>query len=313
MDEFEFIERIRRRVKIKNRGVLLGIGDDCAILRISRDALITVDSAVEDVHFKMGWGFAYQLGRKLVRANISDLFSKGGEGVAAFLSVGVNMGDKRKANFISRYIDGIIDELNAYKIELSGGNVSAVKDRCFFDLFLLGSLKKGNFRGRNGASPSDLIAIDGPIGDSSAGLFILSKGLEKRGYERLIKRFLNPEIRPHYKSRIWDYVTSSIDISDGLIGDLGHILKSSRCGARVDVDRIPVSDILKEFCKRRRLDIFEFILSGGEDYRLLVTLRSNTPQSLIEESNFVVIGNITRGSALQLLGVRGKYTSFKHF
>ena len=313
MDEFEFIEQIKRRVKIKNREVLFGIGDDCALLRIKRDTLMTVDSAVEDIHFKVEWGFAYHLGRKLVRANISDIFSKGGEGIAAFLSVGVNMRDKGKARFISRYIEGVIDELNAHKIELSGGNVSAVRDRCFFDLFLVGGAQKGNFRGRGGASPSEMIAIDGSVGDSSAGLFVLSKGLERRGYKRLIERFLLPEIKPHYKSRIWDYVTSSIDISDGLIGDLGHILDSSRCGARIDVNRIPVSDILREFCKKHGLDIFEFILSGGEDYRLLVTLRQNTPQSLIKKSNFVVIGEITKGSALKLLGIRGKYTSFKHF
>lgn len=312
MNEFEFIRGIRKRLSLFRDEVRVGIGDDCAVLDIGDNFLVTVDSAVENIHFKREWGHPYWLGKKLVRVNVSDIYAKGGTPVAAFISTGLRfrtLGDKR---FIKKYIDGILDELASFNIQLAGGNVSSVARDMFFDMTLIGKVDKGSFRGRSGALSGDLISVSGSLGDSMAGLMMLSDRRFKRD-ESLIDRFFLPDIKPLSEMRVWQYVTSSIDISDGLYGDLSHILEESRCGATIFVGKIPVSENLRRFCKRYNFDIYKFAIGGGEDYRMLLTIRADTPEILIEESGLHIIGQIESGSALRIIGSDGKYNSFHHF
>ncbi len=312
MNEFEFIRYIKRRLKVGRKEVLIGIGDDCALVNSDQNLLITVDSQVEDIHFRKRWGYPYQLGKKLVRINVSDIYAKGGEPVAAFLSIGIRYNKEDDRRFISKYISGIIDELTELNIELAGGNVSATKNNMFFDMTVIGKVIKQNLRRRNGASAGDLIAISGQIGDSLAGLMILENAL----YERdnfLIKRFLLPDIMDFSKKRIWRYVTSSIDISDGLYGDISHLLENSDYGATVYADKIPHSNQLINFCKKYKKDIYRFSIGGGEDYRLILTLRPDTPLTLIKRARLHIIGKIIKRKGIKIIGTKRSYNSFKHF
>ncbi len=312
MSEFDFIESIRKKIRVRNKNVLIGIGDDCALIDESRNLLVTVDSAVENIHFKREWGSSRLLGRRLVRVNISDIYSKGGVPLYALLSIGIDY--KKRGAFVNRYVDGVIYELERNKIQLIGGNVSSAKDDMFFDLVLIGKVERGKLKRRDGAKSGDMIAVSGKLGDAACGLNILLTNQKRRTkYSSFINSFLLPDVRSFSEYRIWNYVTSSIDISDGLIGDLSHILEKSRCGAVLWKERIPVSRALIEYCKNNRLDIYRFILAGGEDYRILVTLRRDTPAKVIEESEFSVIGMIENKSGIRISGLKNNYEPFKHF
>lgn len=312
MSEFDFIEKIKERVKNNKRDVILGIGDDCALIKGGNDLLITVDSQVEDIHFECRWNRPVELGKKLVKINISDIYAKGGIPQYALLSIGVNY--KKRKRFIDNYISGIIDELESNNIQLIGGNVSSTKQNIFFDMVLIGVVEKGRLRRRDGANPGDIIAVSGEIGDASCGLMILKKKNRfDKGELKLIKRFLYPDVRYFGDREIWNYVTSSIDISDGLAGDIMHILDSSSVGAVIDARRIPLSSELIDYCNRHRLDVFRFALSGGEDYRLLVTLKKDTPEEIIRRIGFSPIGVIIHKKGLKITGISKSYRGFEHF
>ncbi|MCX7943762.1 MAG: thiamine-phosphate kinase [Deltaproteobacteria bacterium] len=312
MSEFDFIERIQRKIKVRKGEINVGIGDDCAFIKNGNNLLITVDSQVENIHFKLSWGRPELLGRKLVRINMSDIYAKGGNPEYALLSIGVDY--KNKKGYINTYINGVIKELEDNNIQLIGGNVSSVKKGIFFDLVMIGVVKEAKFRYRGGAKIGDYIAVSGMLGDASAGVKILEYfGPISKSYERLVNAFYGPEVYYYGDKKIWNYVNASIDISDGLIGDLSHILKSSNCGALIDLDKIPISSELRKFCGEKGLDINYFALSGGEDYRLLVTLKENTPKSVILESGFTIIGKIVKQRGIRIKGIKKSYSSFKHF
>lgn len=312
MTEFDFINKIKKKVRLKNKGVILGIGDDCALIDAKKELLITVDSAVENVHFKREWDSGWTSGRKLVRANISDIYAKGGIPVYALLSIGIDY--NKKGEFVKRYIDGILFELEKNNIQLIGGNVSSSRGNMFFDLILMGEVLKDKFKRRSGANVGDLIAVSGNLGDSAAGLdILLNQRRDKDKYKKLIMAFMLPEVRYFGNQKIWDYVTSSIDISDGLIGDLNHILEESGCGADLQKDRLPVSKELVEYCDRYRLDLYRYVMGGGEDYKILVTLKNNTPTEIIKRSKFSIIGQIEKRRGIRIAGIGCRYNSFKHF
>jgi len=312
MSEFEFIEKIKRRIKVRNKKVGIGIGDDCALIGGRGNQLITTDIQVENIHFDIKWGMPERFGAKLVRINISDIYAKGGIPEYALLSLGINY--KNKKSYIDKYVNGVIDELERNKIQLIGGNISSVKSDIFFDMMMMGSVQIKRLRKRDGAGVGDLIAVSNNLGDAAGGLDIL---INRRrlisGFDSLVDAFVYPQVEYFGNYKLWDYVTSSIDISDGLIGDLNHILKNSRCGANINSKDLPISDVLREYSQKYKKDIFRFALSGGEDYRLLVTLKQEIPDSLIKEAGFIVIGQIIRDKKLYIKGVKGNYVGFEHF
>lgn len=312
MAEFDFIERIRRLIGVKKRDVVLGVGDDCAIIKGKSDILITIDSQVEDVHFKMEWGEPFKLGRRLVRINVSDIYAKGGIPKYALFSIGIDY--KNKKEFVWRYIEGVLVELNNNDIQLIGGNVSSTSSKLFFDMVIIGDVNHNSIKRRDGAKVGDIIAVSGCLGDASAGLDILKKNYSlSKSYSRLVQKFYLPEVKCYSSKRIWSYVTSSIDISDGVVGDIRHILKASRCGAEIDASKVPTSKELRNYCNENGCDILDFALSGGEDYRLLVTLKRETPQKLIKHSGFHIIGEIIKTECLRINGVKKLYKAYEHF
>ncbi|MCX7959440.1 MAG: thiamine-phosphate kinase [Deltaproteobacteria bacterium] len=314
MSEFDFIEKIKRRVKVNKERVLTGIGDDCALIKGGNRMLITVDSQVENIHFRTKWGNPETFGRKLVRINISDIYAKGGIPEYALLSLGADY--KSQKRYFENYINGVLFELEFNNVQLIGGNISSVRSGLFFDLVVLGSVTRKRYRGRDGAKEGDLIAVSGKLGDASSGLEILERGrVRENYYNELVRAFMLPEVIYFGNTNIWKYITSSIDISDGLSGDLTHILKESHCGAEIYPEEIPVSSELAIYCRNNKQDILKYVLSGGEDYRLLVTLKRNTPDDLIEKSGFKVIGRIVHKKGLFIKGIRDRdiYKSFEHF
>lgn len=294
--ELEIISNIRRRAR-KGSGIIVGIGDDAAVLNVSPECelLACCDLSVEDVHFKTDWSPPHLIGHKAIAVNISDIAAMGGIPKYAMISIAVK-------GRTDEYIDALFEGLNAladrFGVSIVGGDTSASPGPLFIDVSLLGEVAKGRAVLRSGAKPGDLIFVTGSLGSSALGLNLLQLGHRLSGStvdqpssssdnsaqfdpiqsarERAILRHLAPEPRAEFGRLLGQsgLATSMIDISDGLTTDLSHILEESRCGAVLQAESIPVSDSLLILASEMQIDDpLNVALNSGEEYELLFTAR----------------------------------------
>jgi thiamine-monophosphate kinase len=263
--EFELIERLVKGLRMTRR-TILGPGDDCAILAPSkRPQLFTIDSMLEDVHFRLAWGTPEKVGAKSLAVNLSDIAAMGGTPTACVINLAVR--DGLDARFFDRLYAGIKKVAQRYGTDVVGGNITH-GDRLAITVALLGEASHGVMR-RDLAHPGDDIFVSGTVGDSAAGLAVLTGKLKARGAVRdfLIERHLSPT--PRIESglalaRIRP-TPAAIDISDGLLQDLGHILERSHVGAEIDAPAIPLSTAYRTAMGND----LSLAMGGGEDYELL--------------------------------------------
>lgn len=305
--EFELIERLVKNLRLTRR-TILGPGDDCAILAASKaPQLFTIDSMLEDVHFRLEWASPEKLGAKSLAVNLSDIAAMGGRPTACVINLAVREGlDLR---FFDRLYTGIRKIAERYNTDVVGGNITRA-DRLGITVALLGDASRTVTR-RDLARVGDDIFVTGTVGDSAAGLAILSGKLKVRGAVReyLIERHLNPtprieaglalaKIRP---------TPAAIDISDGLLQDLGHIQERSQVGAEIDATLIPVSAGFRAAMR----DDLSLALGGGEDYELLFCARpGHAEESLTRALGVPVhrIGRIIKGHQSLVRGAGGMMT-----
>jgi thiamine-monophosphate kinase len=267
--EFELIDRLTAGLRL-GTGTILGPGDDCAILApTKRPQLLTIDSMVEEVHFRPEWGPPEKLGAKALAVNLSDIAAMGGRPTAFVVNLAVREGLDRR--FFDRLYAGLRTLAAQSKTDLVGGNITR-SNRLAITVALMGEAPRAPLR-RDAARAGDEIFVTGTLGDSAAGLRILSGRLDARGWARrfLVERYLNPTARiaaGQAVARIRP-APAATDISDGLLQDLGHILERSRVGAAIDADAIPVSDAYRAVMGEE----LSLALGGGEDYELLFCLR----------------------------------------
>jgi len=302
--EFELIERLVKGLRMTRR-TILGPGDDCAILAPSkRPQLFTIDSMLEDVHFRLAWGPAEKLGAKSLSVNLSDIAAMGGTPTACVINLAIREG--LDVRFFDRLYSGIRKVAERYDTDVVGGNITRA-DRLAITVALLGEASRGVTR-RDLARAGDDIFVTGTVGDSSAGLAILNRKVAVRGAARtfLIERHLNPTPRIEAGlalSKIQP-TPAAIDISDGLLQDLGHILERSRVGAEIDAAAIPVSSSYRAAMG----DDLTLALGGGEDYELLFCARPGLSEQALTWALGVPvrrIGRIVKGRQTLLRGTKG--------
>jgi thiamine-monophosphate kinase len=303
--EFELIARLVRGLPMSRR-TALGPGDDCAILAPSRaPRLFTIDSMVEDVHFRLGWGTPEKLGAKSLAVNLSDIAAMGGRPTACVVNLAVRAGlDMR---FFERLYAGMRSLARATKVDIVGGNVTRA-DKLGITVALLGEVGAAAMR-RDSARPGDEIFVTGTLGDSALGLRILAGKLSAPGKTRraLVERHLSPTARLAAGLALARMrpVPTAIDISDGLVQDLGHIAERSEVGAEIDATQIPVS---KEY-RTVMGDDLSLALGGGEDYELLFCLRPGRSEAELGRRLGVQvrrIGTIVRGRRVLVRNARGR-------
>ncbi len=293
--EFDLIAQLIKDLHSSPR-TILGPGDDCAILAPSkRPQLFTIDSMVEGVHFRVEWTTPEKLGAKALAVNLSDLAAMGGRPVACVINLAVREGLNRR--FFTRLYSGVRNVAEKFHTDVAGGNITR-GDRLSITIALLGEAPHAAMR-RDRARAGDDIFLTGTIGDSAAGLAILSGQLGARGAARkfLVERHLNPIPRIEAGLALAKIkpTPAAIDISDGLLQDLGHILERSRVGAELDADAMPVSDSYRATMGND----LTLALGGGEDYELLFCLRPGYSVAELSRSLRVPvhrIGRITKGS-----------------
>jgi thiamine-monophosphate kinase len=276
LGEFGLIARIKDRLPTLPPSVIKGIGDDAAVssLPAGKQVVTTVDLLIEGVHFDFSFRSLspYLLGRKSLSVNASDIAAMGAAPKSAFLSLAIP--ETMSIESLDEFYRGFLETASANGISLLGGDTSASPGPLFISVTLLGEGKKGEMVFRHGARPGDDLYVTGTLGDSLLGLEIAREKGKKPispAEEYLLNRHFNPTPRVKEGRILGErrLVRAMIDVSDGLLSDLGHICEESRVGARVWVERLPLSPALRAAAAGRRCVDWQLALRGGEDYELL--------------------------------------------
>jgi len=267
--EFSLIARYFDRVKSARRDVETGIGDDCALLNIpeKQTLAISTDTLVSGIHFLPDIDPA-DLAYKALAVNVSDLAAMGAD--PAWLTLALTLPNVDE-DWLKAFSDSLFEQLSYYDMQLIGGDTT--RGPLSMTLGIHGYVPVGRAIKRSGAKPGDWIYVTGTPGDSAAGLAILQNRLQvddATDAHYLLQRHLRPTPRVLHGQALRNLASSAIDLSDGLISDLGHILKASGCGARVELDALPYSDAFKRHVDAQQA--LSWALSGGEDYELCFTV-----------------------------------------
>lgn len=267
--EFDLIDRYFKRRSSKGRDVVMGIGDDCALLSVAEKKWIAVstDTLVEGTHFLPNISPSDLIYKSLV-VNLSDLAAMGAD--PAWLSLALTLPSVDEI-WLSAFSEELFQQLDYYNIELIGGDTT--RGPLSLTLTIQGLVPVGKALTRNGARIGDWIYVTGTLGDSAAGLAIIQNRLQVKNaqdHQYLLGRHFRPEPRILEGQALRDLASAAIDISDGIIMDLQHILDHSDCGARINLEDIPTSPALKR--NATSTQVLRWALGGGEDYELCFTV-----------------------------------------
>jgi thiamine-monophosphate kinase len=305
LGEFGFIERIGRSVQ-PGPGVRVGIGDDCAALELPPDRLLltTTDLLIEDIHFRRQWTDPFLLGRKSVTVNISDIAAMGGEPHYLYLSFGLP--PELPVEDLDLFVAGFLEAAAFYGAALVGGDTCRSPGPWFISVTAEGSIPAEEVVTRSGARPGDGIYVSGTLGDSALALKQLRE--EEIPHPFLAGRHRDPVARTGLARKLAEarIPSAMIDLSDGLLADLGHILAGSAVGACLEKEAIPLSAPFRKAAAAMP-ELFGLALQGGEDYELAFTVpmaKENALRAVVESVGCPVsrIGTILppeRGLALR--------------
>lgn len=268
MDEFELIRRYFTAQPVSRADVVLGVGDDAALLTVpaGHELVVTTDSLLPGVHFPAGLD-AGAVGHRALAANLSDLAAMGAEPAWALLALTLPEADTTWLEGFSR---GFFDVAKRYGVALVGGNIA--RGPLNITITAQGFVPHGQALTRKGAQVGDLIYVTGRPGDAAAGLKLLQSGNQDFSHP-CVKRFAYPEPRIAAGEALRGIASAAIDVSDGLLADLGHLLEVHRHGAKLALDRLPLSPDLLELHGRE--EAWKLALTGGDDYELCFTTHAH--------------------------------------
>ncbi|MBU3021899.1 thiamine-phosphate kinase [Aestuariibacter sp. A3R04] len=294
MKEFDLIGRYFADGGHQRKDVIIGIGDDCAVTSVpsNQQLAITTDTLVSGVHFLRD-SPARSVAYKAVAVNLSDLAAMGAE--PAWISLSLSMSEVDEA-WLEEFVKGLYELTRYYSVQLIGGDT--VRGPLAMTITAQGFIPPDVALKRSTAKPGDWIYVTGTTGDAGAGLALLKGELSAKENDEayLVKRHLYPTPRVAVGTALRRIASSCIDVSDGLLADLNHILALSSCGATVHVDRLPVSSAL--FSTVGAQDAYRYALTAGDDYELIFTVneeqRGNLETSLASTGvKATCIGQVT--------------------
>ena len=307
ISEFSLIERFFNR-QLANKTVTLGIGDDCALLSIPQghELAVTTDTMVENVHF-----FAdcdpFDLGYKLLAVNLSDLASMGAKPLAVTLALTLPKVDE---HWLTQFAAGFFALAEKYGVDLIGGDTTS--GSLTLTVQALGLIPTGQALKRSAAKVGDLIYVTGTLGDAGLGLKI-KQGYHCQQPDAALRRFNQPDPQVAFGQALVGIANACIDISDGLAGDLGHILQQSQVGACIDWEALPLSAEVNAYIEDT--DDWAMPLTAGDEYELCFTVSPDKVQNLtIPHTKIGVIESLpglrlNKSGNIQILEAKG----FEHF
>ena len=264
----------RGRNGSRNRAILTGIGDDCAVLTLlaGRDSLVTTDFTLEGIHFRRDWHPPESVGHRCLTRGLSDIAAMGGEPVAVFLSLALP--HDLPQSWVGRFARSLISLAAKHGATLAGGDTAESPDGILADIIVVGTVPKGKGILRCGAKPGDRIYVSGELGGSAAAIVRMRGGRKKVKPRDYVRHFYpEPRVEVGRVLREKKLASAMIDTSDGLSTDLAHICEESGVGAEIDSSLIPRANVGNP---AREVDL-DLALHGGEDYELLFTVRPGKP------------------------------------
>jgi thiamine-monophosphate kinase len=294
LGERRLISRIRRACGGRKAGVIIGIGDDAALVRTPGRMLLTTDLLVEDEDFRRDGHPARLLGRKALNVNLSDIAAMGGRPRHALVAMALPA--DLDESWLRQFMAGFRAAAGEAGVALVGGDLSQA-EKIMIAVTVTG--EAGTPVPRSGARPGDVIFVSGTLGDAAGGLRLLEQGGlggVVKEVRPLLDAFLDPVPRLELGALLArrKLASAMIDISDGLSVDLTHICEESRVGAEVEERRIPISPALAHMAR----DPMAMALNGGEDFELLFTVRPKhlgAVERLARRFDLSRIGRITAG------------------
>lgn len=271
LGEFPLVAALTERFP-QSAAVDLGPGDDAAVIEVPGGRVIcALDMLVQDRHFRLDWSSANDIGHKAAAANLSDINAMGGRTTA--LLVGLGAPASLQAAWAQEFADGLAAEAQLVGASIVGGDVTQA-DKLTVAIAALGRCEPRVVR-RSGARPGDLVALAGRQGWAAAGFSVLGRGF--RSPRVVVDAHRRPE--PPYEAGPEAAAlgaTSMIDVSDGLLQDVGHLASASRVSIDLHADRFEISEPLRAVGAALGVDPMRFVLTGGDDYGLVATFPSST-------------------------------------
>jgi thiamine-monophosphate kinase len=291
--EFGLIEALASKFP-QGDDVLLGPGDDAALVSFPGGrVVVSTDLLVDGRHFRRDWASALDIGRRAVAQNLSDINAMGGRATA--LTVGLAAPPDLPAAWALELAEGIAEEAGLVGASVVGGDVTRA-DEVMIAITALGVVAGEPVR-RSGARPGDVVAIAGRQGWAAAGLAVLARGF--RSPRVLVEAYRRPE-PPYTQGAVAAQAgaTAMIDVSDGLLADVGHIAESSGVAVDVDAGAFEVAEPLRAVGAALGADPMRFILTGGDDHALVATFPSDVPLP----EGWTRIGQVGEGSGVTVDG-----------
>ena len=286
MDEFELIARHFTR-KERAAGVKVGIGDDGAVLAPEQglDQVQVIDTLIAGVHFPPDTQPA-DIAYRAVVVNLSDIAAMGAR--PRWMTLALTLNDNSEP-WLAAFATGLFDAADEYDVALVGGDTTR-SDKVTVTVTVTGEVERDAAILRSGARAGDTIYVTGTVGDAAAGLELLQHGVRD---DYLVSRFLRPTARIDMGRALVGKAHASIDVSDGLAGDLRKLLTASGAGAQVDIENLPLSEALR---KRFNTDEQQRLaLTGGDDYELCFTASASDMASV---GGVTAIGTVTETADL---------------
>ncbi|MBI4411881.1 MAG: thiamine-phosphate kinase [Deltaproteobacteria bacterium] len=297
LSEFQLIAKIQQQVALHNPQVICGIGDDCAVVEKGGGfySLMTTDCVVEKVHFDLKYFTAFEVGKKAFAVSLSDIAAMGGTPKYALITLGIP--ETMKEKWIDEITAGFLQEAQSFNVSIVGGDISRSPNGFWASLTQIGEVEMRHCKFRKGAKKGDLVFVTGPLGSSALGFHLLKKGKANESPHVRAHKTPRPRIGAGQFLGKETGVTSMIDLSDGLLQDLEHILEQSHVGAKLQFERIPREKDLDLLAREYKLSLHDLVLGGGEDYQLLFTVDPVTEDEMQKRAQkvgfkFYPIGSI---------------------
>ena len=317
--EFELINKYFKNLTDDDSSVQCGIGDDAAIVRIPHDmeVALSIDTLLEDTHFPAETQPS-DIAYKSLAVNLSDMAAMGAVPKWVLLSISI---PEENEDWIEKFVSGFLELAKPHSISLIGGDIS--RGPLSITVQIQGLLPTGSALKREGAQKDDLIYVTGTLGDAGVGLDIMNGKLSIGEKQRVF--FLNslnrPDISIDAGIRLRNIASSAIDISDGLMADLGHILKASHVGAEIEMEKIPLSEAMQQCIDK--MTAWNYALTSGDDYKLCFTAPAEKHDLIINTFKKIklpvsCIGKITGESGLNCKSPEGTFfepsgSPYQHF
>lgn len=307
MGEFGLIDRLTKGLGRRNASTLTAAGDDAAVIDLGdRVMLLTTDMLTEGIDFDLSYFPLKHLGYKAVVRGINDILAMNAKPEQLVVSLGVSA--KISVEALDTLYEGMECAAKELGVDIVGGDTTASMNGLVINISAVGFARREDVVHRAGAREHDLICITSNLGAAYMGLHLLER--EKRvlkdidnpepkfeGYEYLLERYLKPRARVNVLDALREEgirPTAMIDLSDGLASDLRQLCRSSQCGARIYLERIPIARQTSDLAEEMHIDPVIAALNGGEDHELLFTVPLEKQEAVMRLGLVDVIGHITK-------------------